>query len=330
MARDRPCAGLDRRSRRPDHDGFVEYFKATPRGLSNQGWKDSYDSVFHADGRLAEGPIALAEVQGYVYAAKQLASWSADQLGFTERARRLDIEAAHLARRFDDAFWCEEIGTYALALDGDKQPCCVATSNAGQVLMSGIARGDSAERIAEQLMEPDFFSGWGVRTVAVREARYNPMSYHNGSVWPHDNAMIATGLARYGDSHAIARIFQGMFEATWTCGACRSCSAAFPVFVVADRRSIQSPAHRRRGQAVSFLHSCRPRSASSKPPLRRSSDFAIRSCRPFSTASFCVDSRRAQEVSIFQCTVITMTRSPLEFWRHAAAISKSLRGNHRS
>ena len=196
-----------------DHDGFVEYFKATPRGLSNQGWKDSYDAVFHADGRLAEGPIALAEVQGYVYAAKKLASWCADQLGFAERARQLDAEAAHLAERFEDAFWCEEIGTYALALDGDKQPCKVATSNAGQVLTSGIARGDRAERIAQQLMEPKFFSGWGVRTVAVDEARYNPMSYHNGSVWPHDNAMVATGLARYGDSRAATRIFQGMFDA---------------------------------------------------------------------------------------------------------------------
>jgi glycogen debranching enzyme len=209
---DRALAWIDGPGDR-DHDGFVEYFKATPRGLSNQGWKDSYDAVFHADGRLAEGPIALAEVQGYVYAAKQLASWCANQLGFTERARRLDIEAAHLAQRFEDAFWCEEIGTYALALDGDKQPCRVATSTAGQVLMSGIARGDRAERVARQLMEPNFFSGWGVRTVAVREARYNPMSYHNGSVWPHDNAMIATGLARYGDSQATARIFQGMFDA---------------------------------------------------------------------------------------------------------------------
>ena len=196
---DRALAWIDGPGDR-DHDGFVEYFKATPRGLSNQGWKDSYDAVFHADGRLAEGPIALAEVQGYVYAAKKLASWCANQLGFTERARQLDTEAAHLAQRFEDAFWCEEIGTYALALDGDKQPCRVATSNAGQVLFSGIARSDRAERIARQLMEPDFFSGWGVRTVAVDEARYNPMSYHNGSVWPHDNAMIATGLARYGDS----------------------------------------------------------------------------------------------------------------------------------
>jgi glycogen debranching enzyme len=117
----------------------IDFFKATPRGLSNQGWKDSYDAVFHADGRLAE-------VQGYVYAAKKLASWCANQLDFTERARQLDTEAGHLAERFEDAFWCEEIGTYAIALDGDKQPCRDATSNAGQVLISGIARTDRAGR----------------------------------------------------------------------------------------------------------------------------------------------------------------------------------------
>jgi glycogen debranching enzyme len=209
---DRALAWIDGPGDR-DRDGFVEYFKATPRGLSNQGWKDSHDAVFHADGRLAEGPIALAEVQGYVYAAKKVASWCAAQLGFAERARQLDTEAVQLATRFEDAFWCEEIGTYAIALDGDKRPCSVATSNAGQVLFSGIARSDRAGRVVQQLMEPNFFSGWGVRTVPVDEARYNPMSYHNGSIWPHDNAMIATGLARYGDGRAATRIFQGMFEA---------------------------------------------------------------------------------------------------------------------
>jgi glycogen debranching enzyme len=122
----------------------VEYFKATPRGLSNQGWKDSQDAVFHADGRLAEGPIALAEVQGYVYAAKKLASWCADRLGNAERARQLDTEAAQLAKRFEDAFWCEEIGTYAIALDGDKQPCRVATSNAGRSALRAATAPDGS------------------------------------------------------------------------------------------------------------------------------------------------------------------------------------------
>ena len=197
----------------PDRDGFVEYFKASPRGLANQGWKDSQDAIFHADGRLAAGPIALAEVQGYVYAAKKLASWCADKLGFAEQARTLDAQAERLARQFEEAFWCEEIGTYALALDGEKQPCRVATSNAGQVLFSGIARGDRAGMIARHLIEPNLFSGWGVRTVSACERRYNPMSYHNGSVWPHDNAMIASGLARYGMKAPVTRIFQALFDA---------------------------------------------------------------------------------------------------------------------
>ena len=140
---DRALAWIDGPGDR-DHDGFVEYFKATPRGLSNQGWKDSFDAVFHADGRLAEGPIALAEVQGYVYAAKKLASWCADRAGIFRTREPARQQAAQLAERFEEAFWCEDIGTYALALDGDKRPCRVATSNAGQVLFSGIARADRA------------------------------------------------------------------------------------------------------------------------------------------------------------------------------------------
>jgi len=197
----------------PDGDGFVEYFKATPRGLANQGWKDSHDAVSHADGRLATGPIAIAEVQGYVYAAKVLASWCADKLGNAERAHALAAEAEELARRFETSFWCEEIGTYALALDGDKRPCRVATSNAGQVLFSGIARSDRAMTVAGHLMGPKLFSGWGVRTLSASERRYNPMSYHNGSIWPHDNALIALGLARYGEKAAVARIFQALSDA---------------------------------------------------------------------------------------------------------------------
>jgi glycogen debranching enzyme len=195
-----------------DGDGFVEYFKATPRGLANQGWKDSHDAVSHADGRLATGAIAIAEVQGYVYAAKVLAAWCADKLGDAERARTLAAAAEALGRRFEETFWCEEIGTYALALDGDKRPCRVATSNAGQVLFGGIASSDRATTVAGHLMEPKLFSGWGVRTLSASERRYNPMSYHNGSVWPHDNALIALGLSRYGEKTAVARIFQAMFD----------------------------------------------------------------------------------------------------------------------
>src|SRR5262249_47605308 len=168
-------------------DGFVEYWRATEQGLANQGWKDSYDAVFHADGRLAEGPIALAEVQGYVYAAKRLAARCAARLGHVDHAHRLDAETDLLAARFDRSFWCEQLGTYAMALDGAKRRCCVRSSNAAQVLFTGIARPERAAAIADGLLRPASFSGWGIRTVARSETRYNPMSYHNGSIWPHDN-----------------------------------------------------------------------------------------------------------------------------------------------
>lgn len=197
----------------PDRDGFVEYQRASEQGLANQGWKDSYDAIFHADGKLAEGYIALAEVQGYVFAAKQLAARCALRLGLQDEARKLATEAFELAERFEEAFWCEELGMYALALDGNKRPCRVRTSNAGQLLFTGMVRADRAQKVAANLMRPDFFSGWGIRTVAQGEARYNPMSYHDGSIWPHDNALIALGLARYGLKHAVEHLFKGIFDA---------------------------------------------------------------------------------------------------------------------
>jgi glycogen debranching enzyme len=197
----------------PDQDGFVEYQRASEQGLANQGWKDSYDAIFHADGRLAEGYIALAEVQGYVFAGKHLAARCALRLGLVDKARKLEAEAQRLAERFEDAFWCEELGTYALALDGTKQPCRVRTSNAGQLLFTGIVRHDRARMVATDLMRPHFFTGWGIRTVARGQARYNPMSYHDGSIWPHDNALIALGLARYGLKHSVEQVFKGLFDA---------------------------------------------------------------------------------------------------------------------
>ncbi|TMK02211.1 MAG: amylo-alpha-1,6-glucosidase [Alphaproteobacteria bacterium] len=196
-----------------DGDGFLEYYRATERGLANQGWKDSEDAIFHSDGRLAKGPIAVAEVQGYVYCAKQVLARCAERLGWTERARLLKAEADQLAERFDTSFWCPELGTYALALDGDKEPCRVRSSNAGQVLFTGIARFDRAVEVADGLLRPEFFSGWGIRTIANSEARYNPMSYHNGSIWPHDNALIALGLARYDLKRSLERMFAGLFDA---------------------------------------------------------------------------------------------------------------------
>jgi glycogen debranching enzyme len=197
----------------PDCDGFVEYQRASEQGLANQGWKDSHDAIFHADGRLAEGAIALAEVQGYVYYAKRLAARMARRLERNADALKLDAQASDLAARFDAAFWCPDIDTYALALDGAKKPCRVRTSNAGQVLFTGVAAPERAARVAAGLLQPRFFSGWGIRTVAKGEARYNPMSYHNGSVWPHDNALIALGLAHYDDKRAIEKLFEGLFSA---------------------------------------------------------------------------------------------------------------------
>jgi glycogen debranching enzyme len=195
-------------------DGFVDYFRQSPTGLANQGWKDSHDAIFHADGSLATGPIALCEVQGYVYAARQAAAELAAVLGRSRQAQEL-IQQAHLLReRFEETFWCDDLQTYAMALDGDRRPCRVRTSNAGQCLLTGIAGADRARRVARTLLGTDSFSGWGIRTVAAGEARYNPMAYHNGSIWPHDNALIALGLARYGMNTEALQILTGLFDAS--------------------------------------------------------------------------------------------------------------------
>ena len=197
-----------------DGDGFVEYARHTSTGLVQQGWKDSHDSIFHQDGALATPPIALCEVQGYVYAAKVAAAALARAMELPARAQQLANEARVLRQRFEHTFWCEDLSTYALALDGDKQPCRVITSNAGQCLFSGIAGASHARRVAATLTDTSGFSGWGIRTVAVGAARYNPMSYHNGSVWPHDNALIAAGFSRYGLREQAARVLAGLFDAS--------------------------------------------------------------------------------------------------------------------
>jgi glycogen debranching enzyme len=197
-----------------DGDGFIEYLHQTTKGLTNQGWKDSQESIFHADGRLAEGSIALAEVQGYAYRAKLCVAEMADALGRHDTAERKRAQAQKLKQNFARVFWCEPIGSYALALDGQKRQCAVRTSNAGQCLFSGIAGEKHASAIAEQLNSEKFFTGWGIRTVAATEVRYNPMSYHNGSVWPHDNALIAAGFARYRLTQLAAKILTGFFEAS--------------------------------------------------------------------------------------------------------------------
>ncbi len=197
-----------------DGDGFVEYDRRSAEGLVQQGWKDSQDSVFHAGGELARAPIALCEVQGYVYQGKQAIARVARDLGDEALGQRLEDEARALAERFRQAFWCEDLGTYAIALDAGKQPCKVRASNAGHTLWSGIASQAHADRIIQDLCADGFFSGWGIRTIAAGQARYNPMSYHNGSIWPHDNALIAAGMARHGRTDAAVRLFVSLFEAS--------------------------------------------------------------------------------------------------------------------
>jgi glycogen debranching enzyme len=195
-----------------DGDGFVEYARYTESGLAQQGWKDSQDSVFHSDGRLADPPVALCEVQGYVYDARLQAARLAGLLGDDTLKRDQENAARALKKHFNEAFWCEEINMYALALDGQKQQCAVASSNAGHALWSGIATPEYAARIAAQLVSEKFFCGWGVRTIPTGEARYNPMAYHNGSVWPHDNAIIASGMARYGLTANAMQVFAGLWD----------------------------------------------------------------------------------------------------------------------
>lgn len=197
-----------------DGDGFVEYDRHARCGLANQGWKDSHDAVFHADGSRARGPIALVEVQAYVYGAWRAAAHIAARLGHMAHAATLERKAQELRQHFDESFFDKSLGTYVLALDGSKRPCRVRTSNAGHALYTGIACPERAATVAASLMASPSFSGWGVRTVASTEARYNPMSYHNGSVWPHDNAIVAAGLVRYGLCAEATRIFEGLFAAS--------------------------------------------------------------------------------------------------------------------
>ena len=195
-----------------DGDGFVEYARRSDTGLIQQGWKDSWDSVFHADGSLAEPPIALCEVQAYTFAAWSSAARLALARGDGVQADAWRQRAATLQAQFERSFWCEELGTYALALDAAKRRCEVRTSNPGHCLFTGIVEPSRAARVAETLLSDASFGGWGVRTVAAGSARYNPMSYHNGSMWPHDNALVSAGLARYGLTTGASRIFSALFD----------------------------------------------------------------------------------------------------------------------
>ncbi len=195
-----------------DGDGFIEYARSARGGLRNQGWKDSDHAIFQADGSLPDGPIALCEVQAYVFAAKRAASNLARILGKNLLAEQVARQAETLRGQFEEIFWCEALSTYALALDGHKNLCRVRASNAGHCLFAGIARPERAARVAATLVSEESFSGWGIRTIASTESRYDPMSYHNGSIWPHDNAIIAAGFARYGLKQEAAMIFRALFD----------------------------------------------------------------------------------------------------------------------
>jgi glycogen debranching enzyme len=196
-----------------DGDGFVEYCRKTSHGLANQGWKDSWDGINFADGTIAEAPIALAEVQGYVYAAYRARAQLAKHLGDESDAARWRKKAKQLKRDFNERFWLPDRGWYAVGLDAQKRPIDALTSNIGHCLWTGIADKDKAPAIARELMSREMFSGWGIRTLASSMGAYNPMSYHNGSVWPHDNAICAAGLMRYGYTEHAQRITHAIVDA---------------------------------------------------------------------------------------------------------------------
>jgi glycogen debranching enzyme len=196
-----------------DGDGFVEYARRSSRGLVNQGWKDSWDAILHRDGELAKAPIALAEVQGYVYEAKYRMASLLRAFGDSSTADKLKKDAAEMAKRFEKAFWMPGRGFYALALDADKRQVQVISSNPGHLLFTRMLAQERARAVCERFMRPDMFSGWGCRTLSREERVFNPLSYHRGSVWPHDNSIVAYGMALYEFREPVNQIFQGLFEA---------------------------------------------------------------------------------------------------------------------
>jgi glycogen debranching enzyme len=203
---------IDRHGDR-DGDGFVEYERRTPAGLLNQGWKDSGDAIRHRDGTLAEAPIALVEIQGYVFDAKTRLASLAERLGEHELSKRLAAEARELQQRFEAAFWMPDAGFYAIALDRDKRQVGTIGSNPGHCLWSGIIPKEHVDQVVNRLLDPTMDCGWGIRTYASGQPGYNPVGYHTGSVWPHDNALIAAGMKRAGRHDAADRIASRIFEA---------------------------------------------------------------------------------------------------------------------
>lgn len=238
-----------------DGDGFVEYQRPNPHGLLNQGWKDSWDGINFADGRMAEPPIALCEVQGYVYAAYVGRSLLARSLGDRASERKWADRAAALKISFNERFWLPEKGYFAIALDKDKRPVDSCASNMGHCLWVGIVDEDKAPTVAERLLSPEMFSGWGIRTLASDMAAYNPVSYHNGSVWPHDTALVATGLMRYGFVEEASQIASGLFDAASYFGG------QLPeLFCGFDRRDFPEP--------VPYPTACSPQAWAAAAPVQ--------------------------------------------------------------
>ena len=238
-----------------DGDGFIEYRRRSPDGLLNHGWKDSDDAILHSDGTRATGPIALVEVQGYVYMAKHQIAAVYDALGERPRAQTLEREAEVLRKSFNDVFWMPQEGTFALALDGRKRRVETVSSNAGQCLFTGIVDEDKAASVAHRLMAPDMFSGWGIRTMSSDFPAFDPRSYHNGSVWPHDNAIIAAGLKRYGFSDATEVIATAIFDA-----ALQAPDASLPELFCGFDRTEGTP-------YVPYPVACRPQAWAAAAPF---------------------------------------------------------------
>jgi glycogen debranching enzyme len=238
-----------------DGDGFLEYQASSPRGLANQGWKDSHDSVVHADGKIAQGPIALSEVQAYTYMAKLRIADIYQALGRGDRAAELRAQAAELKANFNERFWVESEQYFAEALDGEKRQVASVTSNPAHGLYCAIVDRERAHLMARRLLAPDMFSGWGIRTLSKASVAYNPMSYHNGSIWPHDNAFIGAGLKRYGHAKAANRLATALFDMAVTVDDMRLPE----LFCGFTRRSPQRP--------VAYPVACSPQAWASGAPF---------------------------------------------------------------
>jgi glycogen debranching enzyme len=228
-------------------DGLIDYQRGAETGLANQGWKDSEDSVFHADGRFPVGPIALVEVQGYVYAAFQAMAEMAERLG-EPGAERWSASAEAMRWRVEQRFWMEDAGFYGIAIDGEGALCTPHTSNVGHLLFCGLPSAERAARVTRRLLSDDFNSGWGLRTLASGTSRFNPMSYHNGSVWPHDTSICVAGMARYGERRGAARVMGDLYKASRYFGLrMPELLCGFDATPASRRSPIRSPACRRPG-----------------------------------------------------------------------------------